>query len=107
MFKRRNILGQWIYKKEQKKYRDVNGLLFKYVDGNRSYFHTEQEAKDILTQKGMSKQMIAEFIYFKNYEFLCGLICPKCQKRLVIRKGPKGCFYGCTGFPACKHTSKI
>lgn len=34
------------------------------------------------------------------------LVCPKCGKKLVARTGAYGAFYGCSGFPACKHTQK-
>jgi DNA topoisomerase I len=31
--------------------------------------------------------------------------CPKCKKKkLILRKGNKGDFYGCSGYPKCKHT---
>ena len=35
-------------------------------------------------------------------------ICPECGKPLVIRKGFKGkLFFGCTGYPNCKHTENL
>lgn len=33
--------------------------------------------------------------------------CPKCKKPLVLRKSVYGQFYGCSGYPKCKHTEKI
>ena len=30
-------------------------------------------------------------------------ICPECGKPLAIRKGKYGAFWGCTGYPNCKH----
>ncbi|MEM6782623.1 MAG: type I DNA topoisomerase [Bacteroidota bacterium] len=30
--------------------------------------------------------------------------CPRCGKPLARRDGAKGPFYGCTGFPTCRHT---
>ena len=32
--------------------------------------------------------------------------CPECEKPLVVRSGKYGKFWGCTGFPSCKHTEK-
>ncbi|MEM9996746.1 MAG: type I DNA topoisomerase [Bacteroidota bacterium] len=32
------------------------------------------------------------------------LSCPRCGKPLARRDGAKGPFYGCTGFPTCRHT---
>ncbi len=31
-------------------------------------------------------------------------ICPKCEKKLVLRKSVYGAFWGCSGFPKCRHT---
>lgn len=33
-------------------------------------------------------------------------ICPRCGKKLVIRKGKYGSFYGCSGYPYCKFIKK-
>lgn len=30
--------------------------------------------------------------------------CPQCQKPMRLLSGPKGAFWGCTGYPDCKHT---
>ncbi len=34
-------------------------------------------------------------------------ICPKCGSRMVPRSGKFGRFYGCTGYPVCRHTEKL
>lgn len=34
-------------------------------------------------------------------------ICPRCGKSLVLRKGPYGEFYGCTGYPDCKFKKRV
>lgn len=36
-----------------------------------------------------------------------GKVCPKCNKDLVLRKSMYGQFWGCSGYPACKHTEKL
>jgi DNA topoisomerase-1 len=33
--------------------------------------------------------------------------CAKCGKTMTIRKGARGKFYGCSGYPACKHTEQL
>ncbi|MEC7784447.1 MAG: NERD domain-containing protein [Bacteroidota bacterium] len=33
-------------------------------------------------------------------------ICPRCEKKLVLRKGKYGKFYGCQNFPTCRYTLK-
>lgn len=35
------------------------------------------------------------------------MTCPKCASKLVLRKGPKGQFYGCSSFPKCRHIKQI
>lgn len=30
--------------------------------------------------------------------------CPRCGKSMVLRKGPRGKFYGCSAFPRCRGT---
>jgi len=35
-----------------------------------------------------------------------GRICPVCGKKLVLRKGKYGNFYGCSGYPKCKYVLK-
>ncbi len=32
-------------------------------------------------------------------------VCPRCGRPLVQRKGPRGLFWGCTGYPACRFTA--
>lgn len=34
-------------------------------------------------------------------------ICPECNRKMVLRNGKYGQFWGCTGFPNCRHTEKV
>ena len=34
-------------------------------------------------------------------------ICPACGKEMKKRNGRYGAFWGCTGFPECRHTENI
>lgn len=34
-------------------------------------------------------------------------VCPECGKKLVQRRGKRGLFIGCTGFPACRYTKDL
>jgi len=36
-----------------------------------------------------------------------GLTCPECGKELVVRKGRKGEFLGCSGYPRCRFTQNF
>ncbi|MCD1258001.1 restriction endonuclease [Paenibacillus athensensis] len=33
-------------------------------------------------------------------------LCERCGKSMVLRKGPKGPFYGCSGYPRCRNIRK-
>ncbi len=33
--------------------------------------------------------------------------CPKCGKPMVVRKSMYGSFFGCSGYPKCRHTEKL
>ncbi|AIQ48692.1 hypothetical protein R70723_24375 [Paenibacillus sp. FSL R7-0273] len=33
--------------------------------------------------------------------------CPKCGSKLVLRRGPRGEFYGCSSYPTCRHIKPI
>ena len=33
--------------------------------------------------------------------------CSKCGKAMTIRKSARGKFFGCTGYPSCKHTEQV
>jgi restriction system protein len=34
-------------------------------------------------------------------------ICDRCGREMVLRKGPKGQFYGCSGFPRCRNIKAV
>ena len=34
-------------------------------------------------------------------------ICPNCGKPMKIKTGSRGDFWGCSGYPECKHTESI
>ncbi len=36
-----------------------------------------------------------------------GVKCPKCDSPLVERRSKRGNFWGCSGYPACKHTQAV
>lgn len=51
--------------------------------------------------------------FYNNLEKSAGNVaepqktCPECGKPMKLRKGPYGSFWGCTGYPNCKHIEKI
>jgi hypothetical protein len=40
----------------------------------------------------------------KPKDWLTGQLCPECGRKMFLRNGRFGQFYGCSGFPYCKHT---
>lgn len=34
-------------------------------------------------------------------------ICPSCKSKMIVRNGRNGKFYGCSGYPLCRHTEKL
>ena len=40
----------------------------------------------------------------QNFQKANGKVCPKCGKAMSKRKGKKGFFFGCEGYPDCKET---
>lgn len=35
------------------------------------------------------------------------IICERCGKNMILRKGTRGEFYGCSGFPKCRNTKSV
>jgi ssDNA-binding Zn-finger/Zn-ribbon topoisomerase 1 len=33
--------------------------------------------------------------------------CPKCGRNLIVRRGPRGSFLGCSGYPRCRYTQEL
>ncbi|HLC70720.1 MAG TPA: DNA topoisomerase I [Candidatus Nanoarchaeia archaeon] len=55
-----------------------------------------------------SKTSVEERQEIKNFEQgKTEKICPKCGKNLVLRKSMYGSFFGCSGYPNCKHIEKL
>ena len=55
--------------------------------------------------RGLSKLLYeaknAEITLLKNV-----VLCPNCGKVMIRRKGKKGYFWGCSGYPQCKTTAQ-
>ena len=54
--------------------------------------HYIETSKNSDTKKENDEKVVAE-----------KRICPECGRDLVLRKSKRGYFYGCSGFPKCKH----
>ena len=65
---------------------------------------------DAITENGETVnahlRYVKEVVSQKDREISMGY-CPRCNGRLVLRKGRYGDFYGCSNYPDCKYTKKI
>ncbi|MFW6413981.1 MAG: type I DNA topoisomerase [Verrucomicrobiota bacterium] len=43
----------------------------------------------------------------KNQVLETNIECPRCGKNLIIRRGHRGKFYGCSAFPECRYTKAL
>lgn len=34
-------------------------------------------------------------------------ICDQCSRKMTLRQGKRGQFYGCSGFPSCRNTKEV
>ncbi len=79
-----------------------------YNDGSH---YTPDEMDKIFRTLMESKSNVTSRQHIKNIQKakveLANNICPRCKKKLVLRKGNYGDFYGCSGYPDCKFTKKI
>lgn len=64
-----------------------------YQDGCRTTMH-DNDGKPVFPSAGSLNDDVTELKY----------PCPECQKPLKRRQGKNGFFWGCTGYPECKHT---
>lgn len=81
----------------------------------------KQDREEILTATEV-QEIYTRLIYYKkkpqltNKQHIANIynlrqsiennICPRCGKKLVMRKGKYGSFYGCSGYPYCKFIKK-
>ena len=62
-------------------------------------------SKRVHRVKGWRNNLQSRLDDWQNY--LPVMMCPVCGMPMVKRKGPYGEFYGCVGFPICKHIERI
>ncbi len=56
------------------------------------------------------------YVLSHNFQFLDTIedmqteatpVCPRCRRKMVLRNGQKGKFYGCSSFPKCRYTVSL
>ena len=79
------------------------------IEGNNSIFLDEIKPNlmkihvdDLSKWELLNSEIITNILHEK--EISNSLICPDCGKFLVERKGKRGKFLGCSGFPTCTYT---
>lgn len=78
--------------------RDMEKSLDKISEGKLNYLDFLKEFFDHLENSAKK---------FDDVKKTSQKICPECGKQMVIRKGPHGPFWGCTGYPKCKHLEAL
>ncbi len=70
-------------------------------------FNCLESAKELILQKEFeeSKKKKELFLELKSLEGT--KVCPRCGKRLKLRSGSHGLFWGCEDYPVCKYTENI
>jgi hypothetical protein len=61
---------------------------------------------EIMENSTITKEEHVENI-FQMQQDIANNICPRCGRRLVLRNGRNGQFYGCKGYPKCHFTKRI
>jgi len=94
-----------------------DGMLYETIRSYRDIILTPEQMKyyariidERLEENAVTKSAhinaVRERIVEWDREVSAGL-CPRCDGRLVLRKGKYGSFYGCSNYPKCKYTKNI
>lgn len=71
----------------------------------------KQHGEEFTKEGGFSERMTAARVEEKRRQRRPvdddAPVCPKCGGVMRLRHGPKGDFWGCTGYPACKGTREV
>lgn len=86
---------------------DLKNYLYQFNDGSN---YTDDDMnyiynKLISNNKNISKEEHISNIKNTNYK-INNDICPRCNGKLILRKGKYGEFYGCSNYPRCRFTIK-
>lgn len=84
---------------------DLKNYLNNFNDGSN---YTEDEMNYIYNKLISNNKNISNSEHIKNIDNtkqkIKNDICPRCGKKLILRKGKYGEFYGCSNYPNCKFT---
>lgn len=84
---------------------------YQYINSLPNIYDENMVAKIVETLKNHQNKTVAKKEHVANIkstiEEINNNICPRCGKKLVLRKSKNGEFYGCSGYPYCKFTKKI
>lgn len=127
---RATIIGELIDRKflveeGRKKYLKPTDMAYLLVDSlPDELLYPDETAiwEERLHQMSLGKDCLADFLRAQE-DFLCkliaeakmntephpedGRVCPLCGHAMVRRHGKYGDFWGCTNYPACRHTERI
>ena len=88
---------------------ELRNYLATFDDG--THYPTEEMDQIYNTLMSAARNDISKREHLKNIREtqtkLSKNICPRCNKKLILRNGRYGSFYGCTGYPDCKFTKNV
>ena len=102
----KQVNGEWSVKSDNLRdlYREVIDLIKSYKDRSKEvnvqHVYRENNIKaDELSQLALEDHFLAQELKGEDKK-----VCPECGEEMVLREGKYGKFWGCSGYPECKHT---
>src|SRR5262249_1840492 len=65
------------------------------------------ESADIIAKVLAENPSLATTATGPKYPITTDIDCDECGKPMIIRKGRRGPFMGCSGYPKCKNTAEV
>lgn len=102
----KQINGEWTVNSDNLKdlYREAKELLKSIRKGSKKieieHVYRENNVRaDELSQLALEDHFLAQELKGEEKK-----VCPECGEEMVLREGKYGKFWGCSGYPDCKHT---
>ncbi len=101
------VNGDWSVRSDNLKdlHKKARGLIDHFEDQGKSV-RLEHVLREKNTEADELSQMAIEDHFLARKLKKKEKICTVCGKRMVLREGKYGKFWGCTGYPDCKNTEK-
>lgn len=102
----KQVNGEWAVKSDNLEdlYREVIDLMKSFRSHSKrvniQHVYRENNVKaDELSQLALEDHFLAQELKGEEKK-----VCPECGEEMILREGKYGKFWGCTGYPECKHS---